>query len=509
MPGTAESKNDNAPTSSINLTDIESFSFLFNAIWQTQQNKVPRCQLNLLDTILFHDGTPYRWLFTSSKTGEIMKKKNSRLCYQEVVKSFKARTSILNENKDGNVSPGPVATIWYVESAAVIKASVVDEKELRRLFGSKQALNSVLAIQIYLSRSSLKGSGVFEHRIMVNQDGRRQQQTTEFVNHVDDTQITTFSEGVQRVAVTEAQQNSLKSVSRKLVKAIEDSSRCTVASLVVQVSFDASWTPYIVAARDIILWNAPSDWHGSQPCRNSMIYASGLCPTMCTSSSDLQDGYKHFEEGKSEALKSQVTDSSLTARVISPHDKSAMSTESTNTSAEESADEKILSSFGIEGITQSEGESSSLETSQNLLSSVAQTEDLEEGTILKCDANNSSNSIITKKKLRNRTQSIGEIMIDFFKMMETKDVRTQHLTSDIYPELSDDDSDEDSSRILPIAKVVKKEKLGTCGGQGSASDLDVVAQDSPGSDAEASQAGQDECKTSDISMGKMSPKKLR
>jgi hypothetical protein len=501
MPGTSESKNDHAPTSSVNLTDIESFSFLFNAVWQTQQSNGSKCQLNLLDAILFHDGIPYRWLFTSCKTGEIMKKKDGRLCSQEVVKSFKSRTSILNENKGGAFSVGPVATVWYVESTAAVKSNVVNEKELLLLFESKQALNNVLAIQVYLSGSSMKGSGVFEHRILANQEGKRQHQTTEFASQVAGAHITTFSEGIQRCAVTEAQHNSIKDISRRLVKAIENSSRCTVASIVVQVAFDASWTPHVVAARNIILWSAPSEWYASQSSRNSMIYASGSCPTMCNFFTDQHQDWKHSEEeisrnqvafDKKEALKmeSQKINFSLSTRVLSSYDKSATKNEIIHLSAEAGK----LQTRRIESISQTDQESNTLRTSLNQITSIASTE----------------SGVSSKKKYRNRTQSIGESTIDFFKMLELKDSSNDLLGKELSPDLSYDEQEEGTLKNQTV-----RDELEMLVGRSSVHDLEVVGQDSPSSDAEAdvSQIGQDGFNTNgsigDSRRGDLSSGKLR
>jgi hypothetical protein len=490
MPGIAESKNNHSPTSSVNLNDIESFSFLFNSVWQKQQSDGSKCQLNLLDAILFHDGTPYRWLFTSCKTGEIMKKKDGRLCYQEVVKSFKTRTSILNENKGGVFSVGPVATVWYVESTSAVKSNVVNEKELLRLFESKQALNNVLAIQVYLSGTSLKGSGVFEHRILSNQEGKRQHQTTEFASQVDGTHVTTFSEGISRGAVTEAQHNSIKNISRRLVKAIENNSRSTVASIVVQVAFDASWTPHVVAARNIILWSAPGEWYTSLNSRNSMIYASGLCPTMCNFFTDQHEGFKYSEEEKcrKEELKidSQNMNFSLSTSVLSSYDKSAKN-ESINLSAEESKHQSRRNGSK----SQSEQESNILRTSLNQITSDANSDP--------SSGNNPSKKIFSKKKQRNRTQSIGESTIDFFKMLESKDSSNNILDKELSPELSDDESSQHSHSVNN-GHPLSRDKLSILGERGSVHDREVVGQDSPNSDdeadAEVSQIGRDEFNTS-------------
>lgn len=260
----------------VELSNVESFSFLFKSLWSPVETIDGRFKLNVLDVILFDKGVPFRWLFTSSKTGGIMKKKSEKLNFIEIIKSMKSRAHTLSCDKHALRSN--IATIWNLDTSNnTIFSYVVDEIGLVDLLEDNFSLDKVLAIQVYLNGWPLKGSGVFEHRITMDSEGRRQYETTEFINPPDDAHVTTYSNGIRKLFVTETQHNAIKILSRKLLKALEVSSNTTVASIVIQVVFDSSWIPYIVTAKNVVLCDASYDWY-TRSKREEMIYASGVFP---------------------------------------------------------------------------------------------------------------------------------------------------------------------------------------------------------------------------------------
>ena len=277
--------NDPVPSPIYSLTDVESFCFLFKSVWREQRGSECKFKLNLLDVILFHDGTPFRWLFTSRKSGELMKKKDVKLIDLIFRRNLKVSAPLLNNSKSMN-SNASVATVWYAASTAIVKSYLVDERELAKLFVCKEYLNNVLAIQFCSTGQSLEGSGVFEHIVQLNVNGRRQYQTTELPNRTSDESRAIMLPCPNQSSVSRAQHSSIKDISRRLVKAIEISARCVVASIVVRVGFDASWTPYIITAKNIVLHDVPSEWRISQVSRDSMIYPRGIHPKMCDTFSD-------------------------------------------------------------------------------------------------------------------------------------------------------------------------------------------------------------------------------
>ena len=51
------------------LNPLESFNFGFKYLWSNDSNA--KAKLNVIDTIIFKDGKPFYWIFTSEKTGVI------------------------------------------------------------------------------------------------------------------------------------------------------------------------------------------------------------------------------------------------------------------------------------------------------------------------------------------------------------------------------------------------------------------------------------------------------
>ena len=60
------------------LSDIESFDFFFDSIWKKEGTRGVGDETtskevgNIVDTIIFQQGRPHKWLFTSVKTGVLL-----------------------------------------------------------------------------------------------------------------------------------------------------------------------------------------------------------------------------------------------------------------------------------------------------------------------------------------------------------------------------------------------------------------------------------------------------
>lgn len=54
------------PTNTV-LSPLESFNFGIKYLWANDPNA--RVKLNVIDTIIFKEGKPFYWVFTSEKTG--------------------------------------------------------------------------------------------------------------------------------------------------------------------------------------------------------------------------------------------------------------------------------------------------------------------------------------------------------------------------------------------------------------------------------------------------------
>jgi hypothetical protein len=55
-----------SPTNTV-LSPLESFNFGIKYLWANDPNA--RVKVNMIDTIIFKEGKPFYWVFTSEKTG--------------------------------------------------------------------------------------------------------------------------------------------------------------------------------------------------------------------------------------------------------------------------------------------------------------------------------------------------------------------------------------------------------------------------------------------------------
>jgi hypothetical protein len=128
-----------AEHTTVELSESESFSFLFTSLWEVESG-LRRVVLNIPDTILYKEGVPHRWLFTSEQTGEVMKKKGDKLIPSEIVRSFKNKSRSLRGFKDQN-SKLCIATVWYMTSKSTMSSFLVDEVQLDSILGEKSQRN--------------------------------------------------------------------------------------------------------------------------------------------------------------------------------------------------------------------------------------------------------------------------------------------------------------------------------------------------------------------------------
>ena len=110
----------------VELTEVESFSFLFRNLWTPDKDKARRCTVPILDTILFKDGCPFRWLFTSEETGEVLKKKAEKMTPGEIIRVFKSRVNHYKGFKEHGLK-SKIASIWYLTTSSHVSHQLVDE----------------------------------------------------------------------------------------------------------------------------------------------------------------------------------------------------------------------------------------------------------------------------------------------------------------------------------------------------------------------------------------------
>ena len=260
------------------LSDAESFSFLFCSLWDASSD-VRRCVVNIPDTIMYKDGTPHRWLFTSEQSGEVLKRKGDRLVPSEIVKSFKAKTRSLRGFKEV-ASRSMIATVWYMTSKTGMASYLVDEVQLMSLLLEKSVLE-VLAIQVFMGGWPVKASGIFEHRYWLRKNSSTASETFELASVAHGQGISTFTHNLDRLLIGESQHEACAAYARRVVRRLELVARAKVANVVVQIAFNSSNFPFLVAVRAVYLWYPPIYFLEN---RLRFCYLAGCCPEVSSTS---------------------------------------------------------------------------------------------------------------------------------------------------------------------------------------------------------------------------------
>jgi len=256
----------------VELSESESFSFLFTSLWEVESG-LRRVVLNIPDTILYKEGVPHRWLFTSEQTGEVMKKKGDKLIPSEIVRSFKNKSRSLRGFKDQN-SKLCIATVWYMTSKSTMSSFLVDEVQLDSILGEKSVIE-ILAVQVFMGGWPVKASGIFEHHFWLRRNSTSGHETFELVSAAEGQAISTFSHKVDRLVIGETHHDSCKSYALRVVKRLESISHSRVANVIVQMVFNSSNVPFVVGARSILLWDPAVVFMDN---RLRICFVAGECP---------------------------------------------------------------------------------------------------------------------------------------------------------------------------------------------------------------------------------------
>lgn len=143
-----------------NLSPLECFSVLYKYIWT--QEATDRLLVNIPHTIIFSQGHPYRWLFTS-KEGEILRKKDDKLSSSSSVATILSAFKQYKSSNKGFIPPeykNMLAIVWYTEDNNNLKSILVEEEELKLIL--TRTFLEIIGVQAYSGQHSLKGTGVFE-----------------------------------------------------------------------------------------------------------------------------------------------------------------------------------------------------------------------------------------------------------------------------------------------------------------------------------------------------------
>ena len=244
----------------MNLSEVESFDVFFEALWDPDSTRV---RANIVDTILFRDGVPHKWLFTSD-SGEVLKKKNNRLVPSDIVKTMKSRSKAIRGKKRYDLLE-KIAIVWFFDFHRNIRSKLVDDLELQSILKTACFVD-ILAIQLYTGGYSMKGMGVFEHIVSFQTSGDYSHKTFELssisapntYNHFSQVQYSPSSsslsihdKSVYRFAIIESQHVSIMKHAQQIMKVLENVVHSTIVHIVFQVVFDSTWTPFFMCINSL------------------------------------------------------------------------------------------------------------------------------------------------------------------------------------------------------------------------------------------------------------------
>lgn len=246
----------------------------------------------MMDTIIFQHGHPFRWIFTSEKTGvkqghftlistsyyfqEVLKKKECKLTASEIVNVLKKRSGKLRGKKIVHHERSKFASVWYRTDTGAVAFRLLDEAELYFILGDRTYTQFVSAIQVFFGGFPLKGCGIFEHHYVHSLNTAPIHRTFELVhmpqsidifdlaNNLDENggpmpvkDIAIQSKSSQglsdtppkqeRMYISETQHDILAVQTNKLMKLIEKTVRAKVTKATFLFYFNTSWTPFVVA----------------------------------------------------------------------------------------------------------------------------------------------------------------------------------------------------------------------------------------------------------------------
>ncbi|CAM9196346.1 unnamed protein product, partial [Discosporangium mesarthrocarpum] len=134
-------------------------------LWQGGVSNDRRLRVRLVDTVLLKDGHLVTWYFTSSKTGEILKRSSKRLDWGELIVSFtrqvKEGRSSVKIKGDGS-QQGKIAVGRRLRDGR-IDIFLLSARDIRDLTEKHNAhkREEIVALHPYITRKPFFGCGVF------------------------------------------------------------------------------------------------------------------------------------------------------------------------------------------------------------------------------------------------------------------------------------------------------------------------------------------------------------
>mmetsp|Transcript_20737 Transcript_20737/g.34907 ORF Transcript_20737/g.34907 Transcript_20737/m.34907 type:complete len:1275 (-) Transcript_20737:194-4018(-) len=271
------------------LSELESFHFLYRSLWnQNTDERVTRQKMNMMDTIIFLQGFPVRWLFTSEKTGEVLRKKD--MTPKDIITSLRSRSTKLKVAAASNTKPLKgknriFAVIWYKNEAGVMAQYKINEFQLFHMLKERLFTQAMVAVQVFFEPMPFKGSGIFEHhynaQTLLNVGAHKTYELAEtpsypdfFDMHERIVEQGTYEEFAQSqsqshmaarpelkekpvarelISVSETQHDLIIVSVVKLIKLMEALIRGNVLRATFVFYFNDNWSPFVVATKNVIV----------------------------------------------------------------------------------------------------------------------------------------------------------------------------------------------------------------------------------------------------------------
>eukprot|EP01035_Chromulina_nebulosa_P027782 gene27782-36582_t len=290
------------------LNPVESFCLIFKYLWlspdQLEKTNGSRAKVAIMDTLIFQDGTPFTWIFTSDKTGEVLKKRPERLnSYKSIVDAFTSRSKALKGHKEPAVK-SKIAVIWYVQSNQTMSSYLVDSMELQTILRSE--LVEIVAIQVFMGGYTFNGNGIFEHNMWLDRKncvikGR----TYEYISELDGGfKIAVMTNNSLKLETIDKRHEAMKNLVSRLNRHLESTMKCRIAQITIQAAFNFAGVPHILSCRCISIVDAPPEFIAD---RDKFIFLPGCEPQMPSYSvSSLLLPMKWSEHGDKRAATASV-----------------------------------------------------------------------------------------------------------------------------------------------------------------------------------------------------------
>ena len=302
----------------IALSSVEAFCFLFKSAWDVAPLGRPlmspdhKFHINIVETILFKRGVPHRWLFTSERTNEVLKKKKERLQITNamLIKAIKSKFKeyCVFPDKKAQLRP-KIANVWHVEPSGEINCHLVDEIELGTILECPDSSikRSIVAVQAYMAGWPYKANGIFEHSYVVDDKHMHHHETYEQGHFPEKSQIAQMNTPAgpsasakgKKIRIIETQHHMISNQVKTLVQGIERMCQCKVSRLVVQVAFDTMWKPFVLSCRDVHL----KETHiAFSEIRSNVLFVDGHPPDIPKISLFFPNGTINMSSGSAESV---------------------------------------------------------------------------------------------------------------------------------------------------------------------------------------------------------------